>query len=168
MNFLNIKIHLELLQCSLYLEKHCSNFKEYLEKFWIWRICWRVNSGWTVEFSLQKNRYRLSIGDAKPGHNSYKPILVQFLFSNFKCKLMFVSPAFDIRSHSHAFASIAWTTSLSFLVVFASIASLVNLSHTIGAVVRPRGHVFLSNYLKNLQAWLESCIKIHPIYMMVS
>ena len=31
MNFLSIKIHLELLQCSLYLEKHCSNFKEYLE-----------------------------------------------------------------------------------------------------------------------------------------
>ena len=30
----------------------------------------------------------------KPGHNNCNPILVQFLFSNFKCKLMFVSPAF--------------------------------------------------------------------------
>jgi len=32
-NFLSIKIHLELLQCSLYLKKHCSNFKKYLELF---------------------------------------------------------------------------------------------------------------------------------------
>ena len=28
MNFLSIKFHLELLQCSLYLEKHYSNFKK--------------------------------------------------------------------------------------------------------------------------------------------
>ena len=35
MNFLSRKIHLELLQCSLYLEKHYSNFKNYLEKFCI-------------------------------------------------------------------------------------------------------------------------------------
>lgn len=35
MNFLSRKTHLELLQCSLYLEKHCSNFKKYLEKFCI-------------------------------------------------------------------------------------------------------------------------------------
>ena len=30
-DFLSRKIHLELLQCFLYLEKHCSNFTK---KFW--------------------------------------------------------------------------------------------------------------------------------------
>ena len=33
MNFLSRKIDLELLQYFLNLDKHCSNFKKYLEKF---------------------------------------------------------------------------------------------------------------------------------------
>ena len=35
MIFLSRKIHLELLHCFLYLEKHCSNFKNFLEEFCI-------------------------------------------------------------------------------------------------------------------------------------
>ena len=165
LNFLRKKIHLELLQCSLYLEKHCSNFKEYLEKFWNWRIYWRVNS----RVCSTKNRYRLSIGDALSQAITVATLyLCNFSSAISSVSLCLLALHFAIRSRSHAFASIAWTTSLSFLVASTSTASLVNLSHTIGAVAWPRGHVFLSNHLKNLQAWLESCIKICTIYMMVS
>ena len=31
-DFLSRKIHMELLQCFLYLEKHCSNFKKKIGK----------------------------------------------------------------------------------------------------------------------------------------
>ena len=55
-------------------------------------------------------------------------------------------------SHSNASVSIRCALSLSFLAASASTANLVNLSCTIGAVACPRGHVSLSNHLKNLQA----------------
>ena len=50
MIFLSRKIHLELQQCFLYLEKHCSNLKKKMEKFYIWRICW----SWFLGFVLKK------------------------------------------------------------------------------------------------------------------
>ena len=51
---------MELLQCFLNLDKHCSNFKKYLEKFCVQTCCWSVNS----ELFSKKNRYRAFIGDA--------------------------------------------------------------------------------------------------------
>ena len=58
---------------------------------------------------------------------------------------------FTIISRFCAFVSRAWALSLSFFPTSASAVSLVNHSHTMGAVSWPRGHILLSNYRKNLQ-----------------
>ena len=57
-----------------------------------------------------------------------------------------------IHSCSSASASIRRPSYLSFLATSALATSLINLSHTIEVVAQLRGHGFLSNHLKNLQA----------------
>ena len=58
--------------------------------------------------------------------------------------LDFSALRFATLFRSRAFASSARALSLSFFTASASAARLVNLSHKIGVVSRPRGHVLLS------------------------
>ena len=109
-----------------------------------------------------QTQLRMSMAPKYSGKKKYSPITSQdinkaTLYLYNLClvirseSLDFSALHFTIISHSSAFVSHARALSLSFFPTSASVVSLVNLSHTMGAISRPRGHVLLSNYRKNLQ-----------------